>query len=495
MRSFPQTLAEAGSHIMEKTVSRITGASARTTICRLGALASAVLILGLIQGANAATPSMPDAKQESGGLEPIYHSGLPMPLPRPDIALAYAAIPMEVTPPVRRPSIEDILPSSTATLGQMIEQQTGLESSGEAIFELRSGEGVAKLLRRAGYSEPDIAASITAMAAKTSLRSLPIGLKFNVSENGFVFSHQVGRDIYTLRDPEAGWLALTAIRPVDSYLTFAHGVIENSIYRAAAESAVPDNALLEYIRIMGFSVDFQREVQPGDAFEMLYERKIDLISGEEIGTKLHYAGLRLSGDQLGFYRFAKDDKGAGWFDKNGNSAARTLIRTPIAGARLSSSFGMRRHPISGYNAMHRGVDFSAPTGTPIIAAGSGTIKKAGWLGSYGRYVQIRHNGTYSTAYAHMSRIAKGITPGTRVQQGQIIGYVGSSGRSTGPHLHYEILVNNRRVNPLTVSLPTGEKIDPSLLDIFRRKVALVDNEVMANGALRYVANDLTLLDE
>ena len=145
--------------------------------------------------------------------------------------------------------------------------------------------------------------------------------------------------------------------------------------------------------------------------------------------------------------------------------------------------------------MHRGVDFSAPTGTPIIAAGSGTIKKAGWLGSYGRYVQIKHNVTYSTAYAHMSRIAKGITPGARVQQGQVIGYVGSSGRSTGPHLHYEILVNNRRVNPLTVSLPTGEKIDPSLLDGFRRTVMLIDNEVLANGALRYVTNDLTLLDE
>ena len=480
---------------MVKTVIRITCASVHTTMCRLGELVSAAVFLGLIQVANAATPSLPYAAHHSGGLEPIYHSGLPMPLPRPDIALAYAAIPIEVTPPVRRPSMEDILPRSTATLGQMIEQQTGLDSSDEAVFELRSGEGVAKLLRRAGYSEQDIATSITAMAAKTSLRTLPIGLKFTVNKNGFVFSHKVGRDIYTLRDPDAGWLALTTIRPVDSYLTFAHGVIENSIYRAAAESAVPDNALLEYIRIMGFSVDFQREVQPGDAFEMLYERKIDLISGREIDTRLHYAGLRLSGDQLGFYRFTKDGKGVGWFDKNGNSAARTLIRTPIAGARLSSSFGMRKHPISGYNAMHRGVDFSAPTGTPIIAAGSGTIKRAGWLGSYGRYVQIRHNGTYSTAYAHMSRIANGITPGTRVQQGQIIGYVGSSGRSTGPHLHYEILVNNRRVNPLTVSLPTGEKIDPSLLDIFRRKVALVDNEVMANGALRYVANDLTLLDE
>lgn len=484
---------------MKKTVIRIAGTCARTLTCRHGVSAvqgafcvSAMIYLGT-QIASASMPSLPDATHNSGGLEPIHQSQLPLPLPRPDAALAYAAIPMKLTLPERRPAIEDILPKSTATLGEMIKRQTGLDSSAEATFKLRSGEGVAKLLRRAGYSEQNIARSITAIAAKTSLRSLPIGLKFTVSENGFVFSNKAGRDIYTLRDPETGWLALTAIRPVESYLTFAHGVIENSIYRAAAASAVPDNALLEYIRIMGFSVDFQREIQPGDAFEMLYERKIDLISGEEITTQLHYAGLRISGDQLGFYRFNKDKKGAGWFDKNGNSAARTLIRTPIAGARLSSSFGMRRHPISGYNAMHRGVDFSAPTGTPIIAAGSGTIKKAGWLGSYGRYVQIRHNGTYATAYAHMSRIAKGITPGARVQQGQIIGYVGSSGRSTGPHLHYEILVNNRKVNPLTVSLPTGEKIDASLLDVFKRKVTLVDNEVMASGALRHVANDLTLL--
>ncbi len=480
---------------MEKTVSCIAVETARSTILRIGLMTAVTFVTAMAQISNAATPSLPSGANSDSGLEPIYYSRLPMPLPRPDIALAYAAIPIKVTLPKPRPSIEEVLPTSTATLGQMIAQQTGLESTGEHVYKLKSGEGIGKLLRRAGYSEKDIASSVMAMAAKASLRSLPVGLKFTVSENGFVFSNRVGRDIYTLRDPDAGWLALTAIRPVESYLTFAHGVIKNSIYKAAAVSAVPDNALLEYIRIMGFSVDFQREVQPGDAFEMLYERKIDLLSGEEISTRLHYAGLRLSGDQLGFYRFNRDKKGAGWFDKDGNSAARTLIRTPIAGARLSSSFGMRRHPISGFNAMHRGVDFSAPTGTPIIAAGSGTIKKAGWLGSYGRYVQIKHNGTYSTAYAHMSRIAVGIVPGARVQQGQVIGYVGSSGQSTGPHLHYEILVNNRRVNPLTVSLPTGEKIDPSMLDIFRKKVVLIDNEVMANGALRYVTNDLTLLDE
>ena len=151
---------------------------------------------------------------------------------------------------------------------------------------------------------------------------------------------------------------------------------------------------------------------------------------------------------------------------------------------------MRKHPISGYNRMHKGVDFAAPTGTPIIAAGSGVVTKSGWLGSYGRYIRIRHNSTYDTAYAHMSRIARGITPGRRVEQGQIIGYVGSSGRSTGPHLHYEILVNNRKVNPLTVSLPTGEKIPAKLLADFRSQVELVEAEVLATGSVRFAAMEL-----
>ena len=241
---------------------------------------------------------------------------------------------------------------------------------------------------------------------------------------------------------------------------------------------------------MGFSVDFQREIRSGDAFELLYEQQIDQITGDVIGTQLHYAGLMLSGKQLGFYRYDHDGSRVGWYDRKGNSAARTLIRTPISGARLSSSFGMRRHPISGYNSMHRGVDFAAPTGTPIIAAGSGVITEAGWYGSYGRYIRVRHNSTYDTAYAHMSRIARGIRPGARVEQGQVIGYVGSTGRSTGPHLHYEILMNNRKVNPLTVSLPTGEHIPPELLTNFHSKVELVEAEMLATGNLRFAAMEL-----
>jgi murein DD-endopeptidase MepM/ murein hydrolase activator NlpD len=246
------------------------------------------------------------------------------------------------------------------------------------------------------------------------------------------------------------------------------------------------------VRVMGFSVDFQREIRTGDAFELLYERKVDMLTGDEVGTTLHYAGLLLSGSKLGFYRFDNGENKIGWYDQDGNSAARTLMRTPISGARLSSSYGMRRHPVSGYNAMHRGVDFAAARGTPIIAAGSGIVKAAGWKGSYGRYIRIRHNATYDTAYAHMSRIASGIRAGTYVQQGQVIGYVGSTGRSTGPHLHYEILVNNRKVNPLTVSLPTGEKIEETALDQFLAQVDMVEAEVLANGTLRYVANQQLL---
>ncbi|MGB1684532.1 MAG: M23 family metallopeptidase, partial [Candidatus Puniceispirillaceae bacterium] len=193
-----------------------------------------------------------------------------------------------------------------------------------------------------------------------------------------------------------------------------------------------------------------------------------------------------------FFRYDSAENTIGWYDENGNSAARTLIRTPITGARLSSNFGTRRHPVSGFNAMHKGVDFAAPKGTPIIAAGSGVVREAGWKGSFGRYIRIKHNATYDTAYAHMSRIAPHITAGSRVKQGEIIGYVGSTGRSTGAHLHYEILVNNRQVNPMTVRLPTGKQIDPVYLDDFKKQVQMVEAEVLARGTQRFAAAEPAL---
>ena len=426
----------------------------------------------------------------AASLEPIHSDGVLLPASKPDLALIYPAESVDMAVPAPRPDLQSILPRATKTVSQMYLQQTGAETGDEATYSLQSGEGLATLLRRAGYDRANAAKAIDAVIGRASLRALPVGLDVRVARDGFAFTASNGRDIYAIRDPEEGWIAFSAIRPIERYLAYAQGVIDDSIYRAAANSDIPEPALAEYVRVMGFSVDFQREIRSGDAFELLYEQQIDQITGDIIATELHYAGLMLSGAQLGFYRYEHDGSRVGWYDRDGNSAARTLIRTPISGARLSSSYGMRRHPISGYNSMHRGVDFAAPTGTPIIAAGSGVVTEAGWYGSYGRYIRIRHNSTYDTAYAHMSKIRRGITPGTRVEQGQVIGYVGSTGRSTGPHLHYEILVNNRKVNPMTVRLPTGEKVPAEYLDSFQDQVELVEREVLATGNFRFAAMEL-----
>ena len=436
------------------------------------------------------TDANPVSNPVSNKMEPLRSNGMSLPLPKPDLALIYPAEPVDIEIPLPRPDLAAILPRATRTVTEMFQQQTGGVTGDEATWRLKSGEGLATLLQRAGFKRADAAAAIDAVIGRASLRALPVGLEVRAARDGFAFTTRNGRDLYAIRDPEEGWIAFTAIRPVERYLAYAQGVIDDSIYRAASANNIPDPALAEYIRVMGFSVDFQREIRSGDAFELLYEQQIDQITGDIIATDLHYAGLMLSGTQLGYYRYDHDGSRVGWYDREGQSAARTLIRTPISGARLSSSYGMRRHPISGYNSMHRGVDFAAPTGTPIIAAGSGVITEAGWYGSYGRYIRIRHNSTYETAYAHISRIARGIRPGARVEQGQIIGYVGSTGRSTGPHLHYEILVNNRKVNPLTVSLPTGERIPPELIGGFRTKVELVEAEMLATGNLRFAAMDL-----
>ncbi|MEK9710491.1 MAG: peptidoglycan DD-metalloendopeptidase family protein [Alphaproteobacteria bacterium] len=425
-------------------------------------------------------------------MQPVIQTEPALPKPRPDPALAYDLQPVEIALPHAKPSLHDILPLSTLTLAETIKAQTGYDTTSESIYKLRAGEGVGAILIRAGYSAADTAAAIEAATSKASLRRLQIGMVFTIAEHGFRFSVKPGMDIYILRHPESSWIAINAIRPIETFITFIQGSIDDSIYRAALDAGANEAAFNEYVRVMGFSVDFQREVRRGDKFEMMYTIDRDALSGDVVDIDLQYAGLALSGDQLGFFRYDSADSAIGWYDENGNSAARTLIRTPITGARLSSNFGTRRHPVNGFNAMHKGVDFAAPKGTPIIAAGSGVVREAGWKGSFGRYIRIKHNATYDTAYAHMSRIAPHITAGSRVKQGQIIGYVGSTGRSTGAHLHYEILVNNRQVNPMTVRLPTGKQIDPVYLDDFKKQVQMVEAEVLARGTQRFAAAELAL---
>ena len=231
--------------------------------------------------------------------------------------------------------------------------------------------------------------------------------------------------------------------------------IKNNLYSAAINSGVEPNIIVNFARIFGFEVDFQRDIRKGDWFEILYERFEDDNSVIQDTGKIIYASMFVNGEEINLYNF-KDETDIGFYDIKGKSIVKSLMKTPINGARLSSSYGMRKHPILGYNKMHRGTDFAAPSGTPIMASGAGTITRARWCGGGGNCVKIKHNSTYETIYAHMKNFAKGIKEGRRVKQGQIIGYVGSTGLSTGPHLHYEVIVNGKKVNSQKLKLPSGK---------------------------------------
>ena len=234
-------------------------------------------------------------------------------------------------------------------------------------------------------------------------------------------------------------------------------IIKNNLYSSAIESGVEPNIIIEFARIFGFEVDFQRDIRKGDWFEILYEKFEDDNNRVRDTGKIIYASMYVNGEELNLYNF-RYSKEEDYFDIKGKSITKSLMKTPINGARLSSSFGMRKHPILGYNKMHRGTDFAAPSGTPIIASGSGTVTRARWCGGGGNCVKIKHNSTYETIYAHMKTFAKGIKEGRKVKQGQIIGYVGSTGLSTGPHLHYEVIVNGKKVNSQKLKLPSGKTL-------------------------------------
>ena len=235
-------------------------------------------------------------------------------------------------------------------------------------------------------------------------------------------------------------------------------VINNNLYSSAIDSGVEPNIIVEFARIFGFEVDFQRDIRQGDWFEILYEKFEDENNKVKDTGKIIYASMYVNGEEINLYNF-KFNNIEDFYDIKGKSITKSLMKTPINGARLSSAFGMRKHPILGYNKMHRGTDFAAPSGTPIMASGSGTVTRARWCGGGGNCVKIKHNSTYETIYAHMKAFAKGIKEGRKVKQGQIIGYVGSTGLSTGPHLHYEVLVNGKKVNSQRLKLPSGKVLN------------------------------------
>jgi murein DD-endopeptidase MepM/ murein hydrolase activator NlpD len=270
------------------------------------------------------------------------------------------------------------------------------------------------------------------------------------------------------------------ITNLNKKIIFKEGKITQSLYKTAIDLNIQPNVTIEFARIYGFQVDFQRDIRKNDNFQIMYEVFED-DDGEVFETgNIIFADLKLSGKNNALYYFEK--KGSeGHYDENGKSVEKALMKTPINGARLSSAFGMRKHPIDGFNKMHRGTDFAAPMGTPIMASGSGLITRARWCGGGGNCIKIKHNSTYETIYAHMKNFARGIKEGVRVKQGQIIGYVGSTGKSTGPHLHYEVVVNGKKVNSQKLKLPSGKTLkgkERKIFEVEKIKLDVLKSELI-----------------
>ncbi len=311
------------------------------------------------------------------------------------------------------------------------------------------------------------------LSKKVNLNKLNLNqkIKFTIdqSENiikEFIFQLSNTEKIFLVRNTKSEeFQQKTIVTKLKKNILYKENVISQSLYKSAVQQRVPANIIIEFARIYGFQVDFQRDIKKQDSFQIMYEIFVD-DNGKIIETgDILFANLKLSRKNNRLYYF--DKKGSeGHYDKNGRSVKKALMKTPINGARLSSPFGMRKHPIDGFNKMHRGTDFAAPMGTPIMASGDGVVKKAGWCGGGGNCVVIRHNSTYQTVYAHMSKFAKGIKSGIRVKQGQTIGYVGSTGKSTGPHLHYEVIVNGKKINSQTLKLPSGKSLKGSERELF-----------------------------
>ena len=254
----------------------------------------------------------------------------------------------------------------------------------------------------------------------------------------------------------------------------AKGVIVNSLFASAQKIDVDAEIIVEFARIFGFEIDFQRDIRKNDEFQIFYERFEDDEGENFKNGNILFAYLKNSGREIKLYRYKDSKNNIGYFTPDGKSIEKALMKTPINGARLSSGFGFRKHPILGYNKLHQGTDFAARRGTPVMASGSGTVERASWFGAYGKYVRIRHNSTYKTAYAHLSKFGRNIKAGKKVRQGQIIGYVGSTGRSTGPHLHYEVLVNNKRINSQRLKLPSGKKLSKNEMGNFNLEKQRID---------------------
>ena len=356
--------------------------------------------------------------------------------------------------------------------------------------KIAEGETFDKILNIYNVSEGEIKKIKKNLnSIKGKINNLKVGqiIKFTIDQSeagivtNFLFPVSRTQKINLSRNLDTDkFIKKEIITNLNRKIIFKEGKIQQSLYKTATNLSVQANIVIEFARIYGFQIDFQRDIRKNDSFQIMYEIFED-DNGKIFETgKIIFANLSLRGQTNPFYYFGKKSS-EGHYDTSGKSVKKALMKTPINGARLSSPYGMRKHPIDGFNKMHRGTDFAAPKGTPIMASGDGVVLKAQWCGGGGNCVKIKHNSTYTTIYAHMSKFANGIKNGIRVKQGQIIGFVGSTGKSTGPHLHYEVVKNGKKINSQTLKLPSGKVLkgkDRKLFEINRIKIDVLKSELI-----------------
>ena len=330
-------------------------------------------------------------------------------------------------------------------------------------YQIKPGDNIVKILRKFSVSEKDTKKVSELISVNKIKENQILNLKLeNTGEEIKVLKVLIPlsstRKLEITRDNQLDkFVENIIITNLIKKIVFKEGTIKSSLYKSATDQNISPNIIIDFARLYGFQVDFQRDIRKNDTFQIVYEVLVDKNNEIYGNGNILYANLMLSGQNNQLYYFQKKNFN-GHYDENGKSIKKALMKTPINGARLSSSFGMRKHPILGYNKMHRGTDFAAPEGTPIMASGDGIIIKAGWCGGGGNCVKIKHNKTYQTIYAHMKNFSKISIPGKRVKQGQVIGYVGSTGLSTGPHLHYEVIENGKKINSQLLKLPPGKSL-------------------------------------
>jgi murein DD-endopeptidase MepM/ murein hydrolase activator NlpD len=369
----------------------------------------------------------------------------------------------------------------------------------QTVVEAEDGDTLLDLLLKAGVDRNEATQAIEALREVYNPRALRVGQEVTVTFerpkdgigtgpfDAIALQADAGRQVSAKRAKD-GFAASEVKRELTHQLAHYTGTIKGSLFETAAAQGVPAPILVEMIHAFSYDVDFQRDIQPGDTFEVMFERFIDKKGQVVKDGDIIFAKLTLSGESMPIYRYVDASGVPDYYNPKGESVRKALLRTPVDGARISSGFGMRMHPILGFSKMHKGVDFAVASGTPVMAAGSGVIDYAGANGSYGYYLRIKHDAIHSTAYAHLSRFAQGMRTGKHVAQGQTVAFSGATGRATGPHLHYEVLVHNEQVNPMSVKFQSGNKLTGKELQRFldqtkERGMLLVQTPVSSKVAL------------